>query len=536
MSFDSKRRSRSLTLLWFALVLFLVFSVIFPLACVVCSVRPKDFADAFLSANLLGTLQNTFVECISSTTLSVLIGFLYAYAVVKADIPFRKFFAAIPLVHLITPPFVGGLAFILLLGRKGLITHTLLGLDVSLYGFWGLLIAQTLCFFPMAYLICMQTLMNLNRNVEMAAVSMGASRLRIFFTVTLPLCLNGIVSSFLFIAVSVLSDFGNPLIVGGRFKVLAVEIYSQLTGWLNVGTSCVLGIVLVLPSLILFFAQRKIAVKTSSRLSFTSIGADVSNGRGNSSRASRIIFTVFVSFVTLCVLLQFASIVAGSFQKLWGVDSAFTLNHMKSVSKYAREIGNSLLFAFISAVLSTFIALVSGYVVHRTNMPLKKTIDVFSQISSAIPGSLLGLSISVAANILHIRNSALLIITAMTVSFMPFAYRIISSSYTQIKTTLDDAGTVLGANKIKVLFTVLVPLCKGGIFSGFTYDFMRGVGTLSSVIFLVSFKTPLASIKIVNLAEQGDWGKACALALVLTAVTFAILLLSRLFSGEKNGK
>lgn len=74
-----------------------------------------------------------------------------------------------------TPPFVGGLAFILLVGRQGIITHKILGLDVSLYGFWGLLIAQSLCFFPMAYLICLQSLKGVNSNLEQAARSLGAS-------------------------------------------------------------------------------------------------------------------------------------------------------------------------------------------------------------------------------------------------------------------------------------------------------------------------------------------------------------------------
>ena len=117
----------------------------------------------------------------------------------------------------------------------------------------------------------------------------------------------------------------------------------------------------------------------------------------------------------------------------------------------------------------------------------------------------------------------MLIVVAMTVAFMPFAYRVISNTYGQIKYTLDDAARSLGANQLFTLFTVIAPVSKGGIFSGFIYDFIRGVGTLSAVIFLVSFKTPLASIELINLAEQGNWGSSCALALCLTLITFLIL-------------
>ena len=144
-----------------------------------------------------------------------------------------------------------------------------------------------------------------------------------------------------------------------------------------------------------------------------------------------------------------------------------------------------------------------------------------------MPGTLFGLALSLAANAGHIRNSALLIIIAMTVGFLPFSYRILSSTFAQLKTTLDDGARSLGADRLRVLATILVPLSTGGLFSSFMYDFVRGVGTLSSVIFLVSFSTPLASVRILNLAEQGDWGKSAALALILTLVTFMILGIGR---------
>ena len=116
----------------------------------------------------------------------------------------------------------------------------------------------------------------------------------------------------------------------------------------------------------------------------------------------------------------------------------------------------------------------------------------------------------------------------MTVSYLPFSYRICSSTFSRLKLTLDEAGRSLGADRFKVFTSIILPLSAGGIFSSFTYDFVRGVGTLSSVIFLVSFKTSLASVKILNLAEQGDWGKSAALALVLTLITFIILGVGRI--------
>ena len=523
MKFDSSRNSKSLLCAWIIVAVFFCVCVIFPLVCVLTSAKIADYRTVFTQPVWHSAMGNTFVQCICSSLLSVIVGYVFAYAVVKAEIPGKKFFSLVPIIHLITPPFVGGLAFILLFGKQGFITHTILGLDVSLYGFWGLLVAQVLSFFPMAFLICSQVLRGINTNIEQSARSLGAGEFRIFLTVTLPLSWPGILSSFLFIAVSVLSDFGNPLIVGGRFRVLAVEIYTQLTGWLNIGTSAVLGIVLVIPSVILFLLQNRISKKLEVK---TATVGGKSYGIVQTNRVpvlTKIILFSFVLIFSLFIIAQVIAIIAGSFQQLWGINTKLTLKHILAISNYGKELKNSVIFAMFSAVLSTVMATISSYLVHRTDVPLRKTLDVLAQLPSAIPGTLHGLSISIAANLLHFKNSTILIILAMTIAFMPFAYRIISNSFGQLGPNLDQSARSLGANQLISLLTVLVPLARGGIFSGFVYDFIRGVGTLSAVIFLVSFKTPLASIQLINLAEQGAWGRAAALAMILTLITFVIL-------------
>ena len=514
--------SRPFVFSWFAVVIFFIISVLVPLCFVALALRTEDFISVLTSARWHTAMRNTAVECASSTVLSVLIGYIYAYAVVRGDIFCGKFFSVVPVAHLVTPPFVGGLAFILLVGRQGFITHTLLGLDISLYGFWGLLLAQVLCFFPLAYLICVQTLHGINPSLEQAARGMGASGIKIFMSITLPLSFPGILSALLFIAVSVLSDFGNPMIVGGRFRVLAVEIYTQLTGWLNAGTSAALGLVLVIPSIILFVLQNYVLKANTAKIA--TVGGKMSGvPRKKSPLLVRILLTGFCALISFAIVAQILAIVAGAFQRLWGVNTSFTLDHVRAMGRYIRELRNSVVFAFVSAVLSTGIACLTAYITHRTAMPLRRSLDVVAQLPSAVPGTLFGLALALAASRLRFHNSAVLIVLAMTIGFLPFSYRIMSSVFAQLKTTLDDGARSLGADRLRVLWTILMPLSSGGIFSSFMYDFVRGVGTLSAVIFLVSFDTPLASVRILNLAEQGDWGKSAALALILTVVTFMIL-------------
>lgn len=480
---------------------------------------------------------NTLLECILSTVISVLAGYLYAYGVEKGGIPFKKLFRVIPLLHIITPPFVSGLSFIFLFGRQGVITHKILGLDLSLYGLPAIVIAQMLCFFPVAFLICDENLRGINLNLEKAARVMGAGRLKVFFTVVLPLSLPALVSSFLFIAVGVMSDFGNPLIVGGRFRVLAVELYTQLTGWLKTGNSVVLGCIIMVPSLAFFFLQGYLIKKMEKRSAVVGArGADsektnLSVHKTETPLILRVIFTVFTAFLSLLVLLQMGTLIMGAFQNLWGIDKTFTLKHVTNVFRYGAELRNSLLYAFFGAVISCSIAVFSSYIVNRTDFPCRKTIDLLSQITSAVPGSLLGLSFSIAANRFHFNNSPVLIAFVMATAFLPFAYRSVSGSFVQISRSLDDASRSLGANQIRTLNSVLVPLSHGGILSAFIYNFIRGTGTLSTVIFLVSFNTPLTSVTLINLAELGEWGKAAALAVFLTVLTFLILLIGLVAQG-----
>ncbi len=526
--------------MWCAVVIFVCICILFPLGCVLLTPRLSDFLSFFKSRASFEIMRNTALTCVCSTTLSVFTGFVYAFAVVRGEIPFAKFFAAIPILHLVTPPFVGGLSFILLFGRQGFITHTILNLDVSFYGFFGLLLSQTLCFFPVAYLICAETLRGISSNAEQAAFGLGASGVRIFWTITLPLSASGLISAALFIAVSVLSDFGNPIIVAGRFRVLAVEIYTQLTGWLNAGTSAVLGLVLVFPSIVLFLLQNRLSKKNV--LKIATVGAKSSNiPPKRRSIFSRIFLTVFCAVVSIAVLAQFVSICLGAFQKLWGINTAFTTEHIRAVFRYGIELRNTAIFSFVSALFSTLIAFFAAFLVNRTKMPLKSAIDSFVQLPAAVPGSLFGLAFSLASNKTGFRSSAVLIIIAITVGFLPFSYRILCTALSKIKTTLDDGAESLGAGKMRLLYEILAPLCAGELFSAFLYDFVRGVGTMSAVIFLVSFGTPLASVKILNLADEGFWGKAAALALVLTILTFGVLALGSIAlkikkKGIKNEK
>ena len=516
-----------------ALAAFLAVFVLYPLVLVAAAPSVEDWSRVVNTPRWRNATLNTLTMVVLSTTSSLILGFVYAFAVTKGQVAGRRLFEAVPLLLLVTPPFVGGLAFLLLLGRRGLVTSTLLGLDVSIYGWHGLWLAQTLSFFPVAFVILRSTLLGIDPTLEQAARDLGASRAQVLRTVTLPLATPGLLASALFIAIAVLSDFGNPMLIGGRFRVLATEVYTQLTGWANVGTSAALGLLLLVPAVVFFALQQSVQRRTRQR--FATVG-----GRGVSlpepppAPPLRAALFATCTVVTLFVAATYLVIVLGAITQVWGVDASVTSDHIRGVVRHLPALANSLAFALLAAGVCTVLSLLAAYLVQRCGVPLRGALDLSTLLPAAIPGTLMGVAFVLAFNTppLRLTGGGTIIVLAMAVSYLPVGYRIFAAALAQLQPSLDDTARNLGASRMRTLVDVILPLVRGAAVAAFVFCFIQAVGTLSAVIFLVSFDTPLASVTILNLAEQGQWGRAAALAAVLVSVTFLALAAVRGVVGQ----
>ncbi len=513
-----------LPVVFVALALFLAAFVLYPVVLVTLAPGLDDWSRVLGTPRWRQATLNTLTMLALSTSSSLVLGFLYAFAVTKGQVAGRRVFEVVPLLLLVTPPFVGGLAFLLLLGRRGLVTSTLLGLDVSIYGWHGLWLAQTLSFFPVAYVILRSTLLAIDPTLAQAARDLGASRGQVLRTVTLPLATPGLLAAALFIAIAVLSDFGNPMLIGGRFRVLATEVYTQLTGWASVGTSAALGLLLLVPAAAFFALQQHVQRRTRQR--FATIGG---RGTGLSEPPPKplVRWTLFgvCALVTAFVAATYLVVVLGAVTRLWGVDPSFTGDHLRGVLRHVPELVNSIGFALLAAALCTVLSLLAAYVVQRCGVPLRSGLDLATLLPAAVPGTLMGVAYVLAFNTapLRLTGTAAIIVLAMAVSYLPVGYRIFAAALAQLQPSLDDTARNLGASRMRTLVDVLLPLLRSAATAAFVFCFIQAVGTLSTVIFLVSFDTPLTSVTILNLAEQGQWGRAAALAATLVAITFVAL-------------
>ena len=146
----------------------------------------------------------------------------------------EKLFSVVSMLPVVSPPFVLSLSMIMLFGRSGIITRSLLKIyDSNVYGLKGIAIVQTLTFFPVCYLMLKGLLKNIDPSLEEATRDMGATRWKVFTSVTFPLLLPGLGNAFLVTFIESVADFANPMLIGGSYDTLATTIYLQVTGGLR---------------------------------------------------------------------------------------------------------------------------------------------------------------------------------------------------------------------------------------------------------------------------------------------------------------
>lgn len=475
---------------------------------------------------------NTFLIAVLSTASAVTLGFLFAYATSRPDVPLRHVLKLIAILPLVSPPFMGGLAFILLFGRRGLVTYSLLGLSGDIYGWHGLWMVQTLAFFPIAYLTLAGVLRRINPTLEYAAQDLGVHGLRLFCTVTLPLAGPGLASAALLVGIYTLSDFGNPMLVGGSFKVLATETYTQITGWGDTGMAAALSAALLFPSLVLFVLQRY-WIEGKSYVTITGKGsfADPPPTPGILRWG---LFGV-CGLVALVLLATYAVVFIGAFARTWGVNWRFTLDNFEYTVFRGSQLWNSIRFAATAALGGSVFAVVAAFLVHRKTFPGRAAVDFAAVLPAALPGTLMGVGYILAFNTapLALTGTGAIIVASMLFRTIPVGYRAAVAGLAQIAPSIEEGAADLGARPLRTFWDVTLPLIRSAYTSALIFTFIRSMNTLSAVVFLISPGNVVASASILALAEHGDWGQASAMAASLMTVIFLLLLTFRLLTGGR---
>ncbi len=457
-----------------------------------------------------------------------LLAFLFAYTAVRARLPARVVaaFDAATLLPLISPPFTISVAILFSFGPRGFITYRLLGIgNFTAYGLTSTALAEIVTYFPIAYLTLRPVLAAVDPNMENAAFSMGASRWRVFRTVTLPLAVPGLANAFLLLFAASLADFATPLILAGNaFPVLPTQAYLQITGLFDLTGGAVLSILLLIPAAAVYLLQR-IWVGRRSYVTVTGKAGPRSDAIGLTPLA-RALLVAACALVSLAILYFYALLVYASLVVAFGANHGWTLAHYHVIfTEGLPAIRDTLIIAVIGMPLGGFYGVLVGYLVARRRFPGRHAMEVVSMINYALPGTIVGIAYLIAFNAppIEITGTALIIIACYVFRYSPTGIRATVAQLQQIDRSLEEASLSLGARSGTTFRRITLPLIMPAFFAGLGVVFIRSMTAISATIFLVSIGWTLITVRILENMTEVALGPAAAFSVFVIVVVFAVV-------------
>ena len=493
------------------LIAFLTLFILYPLAILL--------VDSFYGGNgfTLATFQRilampSFTKAIGNTLkvgflvglLSTIVGLLFAYVEVYVQVGklVGGLFKVVSMLPVVSPPFVLSLSMIMLFGKAGIITRFLLGIyDNSVYGFWGIVIVQTLTFFPVCYMMLKGLLKNIDPSLEEA-------------------------------------DFANPMIIGGSYDTLATTIYLQITGAYDKEGAAAMAVVLLCITLLMFAVQKYyLEAKTAATLT-----GKASRGRMLiADRSVTIPLTLLCGLAAFFVILMYLCVPIGALFPTWGYKfSPLTFKWFGQVfSKYKglKAFKDSFVLSLISAPITALLSMIISYLVVKRKFKAKGFIEAVSMLAMAVPGTVLGVGYirGFSGGVFHtgflqgIYGTGLILIIVFVVRSLPTGTRSGISALRQIDKSIEESAYDMGADSFRVFMTVTLPLIKDSFLSGLVTAFVRSITAISAIILLVTPQFLLITVQINEFAEKGSYSIACAFATILIIITYGSVLLMNLF-------
>ena len=481
------------------------------------------------------TLRLGFIVGFGSTLLGLLFAYVDVYVKVRSRVV-KKLFDVVSMLPVVSPPFVLSLSMILLFGRSGLITRSLLGIyDSDIYGLHGIAIVQTLTFFPVCYMMLKGLLKNIDPSLEEASRDMGASRWKVFTTVTLPLMLPGLGNAFLVTFIESVADFANPMMIGGSYDTLATTIYLQVTGAYDKAGASAMAVVLLCLTLVLFLIQKYYLEKRT----YATLTGKASRARMLiSDKSVTVPLTILCSLVSAFVILMYISVPFGALFKLWGRNYSLVWDHFAYIFKYGgmKAFRDSFILSLISAPITALFSMIISYLVVKKNFKSKAFIEFVSMLAMAVPGTVLGVGyIRGFANgvfktgfLQGLYGTGTILVIVFVVRSLPVGTRSGISALRQIDKSIEESAYDLGAGSGKVFTSVTLPLIKDSFLSGLVTTFVRSITAISAIILLVTPQVMLITTQINEFAEKGKYGEACAYATILILIVYISVSLMNL--------
>ena len=471
----SARRRRVIDLF---IAAFFCVCVIAPICAMFLRITPQAF-DALIHSRQFGAAaRNSITTSLTATVISVVLALAAAWSIQRTTIRFKPVFSMIFVIPMLVPSISHAFGLVTLFGANGLLT-SLFGIDSGIYGFWGIVVGSVIYSFPVAFLMFSSILRYEDGLPYKAADILGISRIHQLTAITLPYLRKTLISVFFAVFTMTVTDYGVPLLIGGKQITLSVLMYNKAVGMLDYGTGSAIGALLLIPAVIAFAVDLLNPENSQGTFVAEAVKPEKKTGRDVASY-------LFCILLSVCVLLPILAFCVMVFETKYPVDPTFTLYHIeKTVNRGAGEyFANSLIYAALTGLVGTAVAFVCAYMTARMRGKFARAIHLLSLVSMAIPGLVLGLSYVIFFSKTPLYGTIAIILLVNSIHFFSSPYLMMYNTLSKVNENLEAVGLCLGVSRLRVIFDVIVPKVRDTILEMFSYFFVNAMMTISAVSFL----------------------------------------------------
>jgi iron(III) transport system permease protein len=491
-------------------------------------------------------LWNTVVLAFWSGIVALAIGAPMAWLSARTDLPACRIIQSLIMASFVTPPFLGAFAWVMLAGpNAGYLNQLYRGLTgaeaplLNIFSMPGLIFVVAIYTFPYVYIMIANTLGLIASDLEDAAAILGAGRLQVARTITLPMVLPAILSGFILAVLQALALFGSPAILAlpAGFHTVTTQMWSFFQYPPHAELAAAFSIPLLLATALLLLAQKKLL----GRRGYAAVG-----GKGGQRRTVRLgpwrypALAGCLAVLAGAVFLPYGILLKTAFARAWAQpltsgnftleNWSFTFLHSATQSAIVNTLELGVLTACVGAGLATLLA----YVTNRKLVVGHQVLGFLALSPVVIPGVVLAVALFVA----YTRPPFLLygtlwiLFIAYLTKEMPVGYSQADATMRGIHPELEEAGRILGAGRLRVLREITAPLARSGIIATWCFIFIGVIRELSASIILFTPNTKVMSVVIFDLKEEGQFGAIAVLGIFMLVMTFAIVALMQALLGR----
>lgn len=471
-------------------------------------------------------LSNSLTAAALSTAITVFLAYLLAQRIERTAMRCKGLFRTLFVLPMLIPSISHGMGLVILFGNNGLITR-LLHLDAGIYGLTGIVTGSVLYAFPLAFLMLSDVMRYEDSSPYEAARVLGISRPRQFFSITLPYMRKPMISVIFAVFTLVITDYGVPVMVGGKYTTIPKVMYEEVIGLLDFGKGAVYGGLLLIPAVIAFIVDLLNKDKGNTGFAVKPFVPEKGKGKLAVSYALCIAMGIFI----LLPLISFALL---AFAKDYPTNLSFTMANINRAIRLKADdyLVNSLTIALFVSVLGVAIAFVTAYMSARMKSKLSRFLHLSSITSAAIPGLVLGLSYVLVFKGSFIYGTAAILVMVNIVHFISSPYLMMYNSLSKLNENLEGVGQTLGIGRVRMIKDVFLPQCKGTLTEMFSYFFVNSMMTISAVSFLATTANKPVSLMINQFESQMQLECAAVVSLAILTVNLLVKALARLAKAD----